>query len=189
MILAGDVAAMGIGVAAQRFLAHRKDEPIARAWGRTFSWRLAVGGMAGAIIVTGDMLFEGIGGDQRSWTRNAPIALPLGAGLAAWQYHRLRTKMVEEGVTHDAEGEALDDSQGIAVGKAVGIGAGVSAALYVAATGEKLFAGGVGSALTSMNPRVELIGRPVGHADGPRAARVRRVQGPAARVPLRGDHR
>ena len=94
VILAGDVAAMGIGVAAQRFLAHRKDEPIARAWGRTFSWRLAVGGMAGAIIVTADMLFEGVGGDQRSWTRNAPIALPLGAGLAAWQYHRLRTKMV-----------------------------------------------------------------------------------------------
>ena len=97
VILAGDVAAMGIGVAAQRVLAQRKDEPIARAWGRTFSWRLAVGGMAGAIIVTADMLLEGIGGDQRSWTRNAPIALPLGAGLAAWQYHRLRTRMVEDG--------------------------------------------------------------------------------------------
>ena len=33
VILAGDVAAMGIGVAAQKLLAHRKDEPIARAWG------------------------------------------------------------------------------------------------------------------------------------------------------------
>ena len=41
---------------------------------------------------------------------------------------------------------------------------GVSVALYVAARGERLFAGGVGSALTSMNPRAELIGRPVGHA-------------------------
>ncbi len=59
VILAGDVAAMGIGVAAQRVLAQRKDEPIARAWGRTFSWRLAVGGMAGAIIVTADMLVRG----------------------------------------------------------------------------------------------------------------------------------
>ena len=182
VILAGDVAAMGIGVAAQKLLAQRKDEPIARAWGRTFSWRLAVGGMAGAIIVTGDMLFEGVGGDQRSWTRNAPIALPLGAGLAAWQYHRLRTRMVEEGVTHDAEGEALDDSQGIAVGKAVGIGAGVSAALYVAARGEKLFAGGVGSALTSMNPRPGADRAPGRACGGVRAARLRRVQGPAARV-------
>ena len=53
--------------------------------------------MAGAIIVTGDMLLEGIGGDQRSWTRNVPVALPLGAGLAAWQYHRLRTNMTRRG--------------------------------------------------------------------------------------------
>lgn len=163
VVLAGDIAAMGLGVAAQKVLAHRKDEPIARAWGRTFSWRLAVGGMAGAIIVTGDLLLEAVGGDQRPWTRNVPIALPLGAGLAAWQYHRLRSRMVVEGVTHDAEGEALDDSQGAAVGKAVGIGAGVSAALYVAARGEKLFAGAVGSALTGANPNLQVIGRPVGH--------------------------
>ena len=189
VILAGDVAAMGIGVAAQRLLAHRKDEPIARAWGRTFSWRLAVGGMAGAIIVTGDMLFEGVGGDQRSWTRNAPIALPLGAGLAAWQYHRLRTRMVAEGVTHDAEGEALDDSQGVAVGKAVGIGAGVSVALFVAAKGEKMFAGGVGSVADLDEPAPGADRSPRRARDGRRAAGVRRVQGPAARVRLGGDHR
>jgi uncharacterized membrane protein len=163
VILAGDVAAIGLGVAAQRLLAHRKDEPIARAWGRTFSWRVAVGGMAGAIIVTADSLAEGVGGDQRPWTRSAPIALPLGAGLAAWQYHRLRTRMVQQGVTHDAEGQALADAQGIAVGKALAVGTGVSAALYLAARGERLFAGGVGSALTAVNPRLELIGRPVGH--------------------------
>lgn len=163
VILAGDVAAMGLGVAAQRLLAHRKDEPIARAWGRTFSWRLAVGGMAGALIVTGDMLLEG-GAAQRPWLRSAPVALPLGAALAAWQYHGLRTRMRAEGVTHDAAGVALDDSQSIAVGKAVAVGAGVSVALYVAATGEKLFAHGVGSLVTAANPRAELIGRPVGHA-------------------------
>ena len=164
VILAGDVAAMGLGVAAQRLLAHRKDEPIARAWGRTFSWRLAVGGMAGAIIVTADMLLERGGGGERPWLRNAPVALPLGAGLAAWQYHSLRKRMRAEGVTHDAEGEALEDSQSIAVGKAVAVGAGMSVALYVAATGEKLFAHGVGSLVTAANPRAELIGSPVGHA-------------------------
>ncbi len=163
VILAGDVAAMGIGVAAQRLLTRRKDEPIARAWGRTFSWRIAMGGMTGAAIVAGDMLFEAVGGD-RPWTRNTPTALPLGTVLAAWQYHRLRSKMLAEGVTHDAEGDALDDSQGVAVGKAVGVGAGISVALYLAARAEKLVAGGVGSALTSMDPRMELIARPVGHA-------------------------
>lgn len=164
VILAADAAAMGIGVAAQRLLARRKDEPIARAWGRTVSWRMAVGGMAGAAIVAGDMLFEAFGGEWRPGTRNTPIALPLGASLAAWQYYRLRSKMLAQGVTHDAEGAVLADSQGVAVGKAVGVGAGISVALYVAAKGENLFAAGVASALTSMDPRMELIARPVGHA-------------------------
>ena len=65
VVLVGDVAAIGLGVLAQRALAHRKDEPIARAWGRTFSWRIAVGGLAGR--GHGDqrgMLVEGIGGER-----------------------------------------------------------------------------------------------------------------------------
>ena len=164
VLLAGDVAAMGIGVGAQRLLAHRKDEPIARAWARTFSWRLAVGGLAGAIVVTGDIAAERLaGGNDRWWARSAPVALPVGAGLAAWQYHRMRKQMMAQGVTHDASGDEMTDAQTIAVGKAVGIGTGVSVALYVAARGEKLFAGGVGSVITSLNPRMELIGRPIGH--------------------------
>ena len=164
VILAADVAAIGIGVAVQRALYHRKDEPIARAWGRSASWRLTVGGFAGAIVVTGDTLLETLGGEQRRWTRNVPVALPLGAGLAAWQYHRLRSHMVQGGVTHDAEGVALDDSPAVAVGRSVAIGAAVSVGLLAAATGERLFAGGVASLVTAASPRAELIGRPVGHA-------------------------
>ena len=164
VVLAGDVAAVGLGVVAQRLLAQRKDEPIARAWGRTFGWRIAVGGLAGGVIVAGDQALELLAGDDRPWLRHAPVAMPLGAGLAAWQYHYLRRRMVAEGATHDAEGVALDDSQGVAVGRAVAVGAGVSVGLYVAATGEKLFAHGVGSALTAVNPNLEIVGRPVGHA-------------------------
>jgi uncharacterized membrane protein len=163
VILVGDVAAIGAGVLAQRLLAHRKDEPIARAWGRTFSWRIAVGGMAGAIIVSSDLLLANLAGERRPWLRSAPVALPLGAGLAAWQYHRLRRGMLEAGVTHDAEGAALGDTATVAVGRSVAIGAGVSAGLMVAATGERLFARGVASLVTAANPRAELLGRPVGH--------------------------
>jgi uncharacterized membrane protein len=163
VVLVGDVAAMGVGVLAQRVLAHRKDEPIARAWGRTFSWRLAVGGLAGAIIVGSEALLEALDRDERGWSRDVPVALPLGAGLAAWQYHGLRRRMVAEGVTHDAEGVSLDESQAVAVGRSVAIGAGVSVGLLLAATGERLFAGGVASLVTAMNPRAELIGRPIGH--------------------------
>ena len=165
VLLAGDVAAMGIGVGVQRVFAQRKDEPIARAWARAFSWRLAAGGLAGAIVVTGDIVAERLArGNDHWWARSAPVALPVGAGLAAWQYHRMHKQMLANGVTHDASGDELSDAQGIAVGRAVGIGAGVSAALYVAARAEKAFAGGVGSVVTSLNPRMELIGRPIGHA-------------------------
>jgi hypothetical protein len=71
--------------------------------------------------------------------------------------------MREAGVTHDAEGEALADSQAVAVGRSVAIGAGVTAGLMVAATGERLFARGVGSLVTAASPRAELLGRPIGH--------------------------
>ena len=161
--LVADVAAMAVGAAAQGLLKQRKDEPIARAWGRAAAWRLAVGGLAGGIIVTSDMALEALGGEDRTWVRNLPIALPVGGALAAFQYNRLRTHMRAEGITHDAEGVSLADSQSVAVGKSVGIGAVVSVGLFGAAYGEKLFAHGVGSLVTAISPRAELIGRPIGH--------------------------
>jgi len=163
IILAADVAAMGLGVLAQRVLAHRKDEPIARAWGRTFSWRVAVGGMAGAVIVGSDLLLDELAPGSRRWSRAVPVALPAGAALAAYQYHRLRQGMRAAGATHDAAGAALDDTPAVAVGRSVAIGSAVSAGLLVAATTERAFAGGVASIVAASNPRAELLGRPIGH--------------------------
>ena len=163
VILVADTAAIGLGILAQRLLTQRPDEPIARAWGRTFSWRIAVGGLAGTIIVGTEALLDGLGGQQRSWARAVPVAMPLGGALAAWQYHRLHRGMVDAGVTHDAEGVALESREPVAVGKSVAIGAGVSVGLLLAATGERLFAGGVASLVTAASPRAELIGRPIGH--------------------------
>lgn len=163
VLLAGNVAAMGLGVAAQRVLAHRKDEPIARAWGRTFSWRIAIGGLAGTMIVGSEMLLEGTGETKRTWGQSVPVALPLGGLLAAVQYHRLRRSMVAHGVTHDAEGVALEESQRVAVGRSVAIGTGVTAGLLAMAAGERMFATGVGALVTRANERAELIGRPIGH--------------------------
>lgn len=163
VILAGDVAAVGLAVLAQRLLAHRKDEPILRAWARTAGWRLGVGGVAGAIIVGSQILLERAGDERRAWVRNVPVAVPLGATLAAWQYHRLRAGMVRAGVTHDAGGTSLAETQAVAVGRSVAIGAGVSAGLLVAASAERRVAGGVASMVTAVSPRAELISHPIGH--------------------------
>ena len=164
VLLAGDVAAIGVGIAGQRFLARRKDEPLVRAWARTTSWRLLIAGVAGSIIVTSDMAVARVGGADRSWSRVAPVAIPLGAAFAAWDFHRLRSKVLSEGLTLGPAGESLEDSRGVAAGRAVAIGTAVSVGLYLAATGEKVFARGIGVAVTTADPRLELIGRPIGHA-------------------------
>lgn len=56
--------------------------------------------------------------------------------------HRLRRRMAGQGVTDDADGVSLDESQAVAVGRSVLIGAGVSAGLLVAANAGRLFAHG-----------------------------------------------
>ncbi len=89
VVLVGNVAAMGAGVLAQRVLAQRKDEPIVRAWGRTSSWRIAVGGLSGSILVGLDAAFDRLSGEGgRDWWRQVPMALPIGGALAAYEYQR-----------------------------------------------------------------------------------------------------
>lgn len=163
VVLVADIAAMGIGVGLQRALAQRPGEPIPRAWARTLAWRITVGGLAGTMLVTADAALDALAGDRRTWMRDIPVALPLGGALAAVQYHRLRSRMVADGATHDAEGSALDDSEAVAVGRAVSTGTVVAVSLYLAARGEKTFAHTVGALVTSANPRADLIARPTGH--------------------------
>ncbi len=163
VLLGANAAAIGAGLVGQRVLAHRKDEPIIRAWGRTLSWRIAVGGLAGGIIVGADALLDGIADEGQPWARAVPVALPLGSALATWQYFRLRRDMRAQGVSHDAEGRSLAESQQIAVGRALVTGGLVTAGLFGAAKIEREFAGAVGTLVTKVNPRAELLGRPIGH--------------------------
>ncbi len=162
VVLAGDLTAIGLGLLAQRALSPRKDEPIARAWARTFSWRIAVGGLAGTIIECSEYLLQAVG-RGRPWTRAVPVALPLGAALAAVQYHHLRRGMIEAGVTHDAEGVPLEGSRGVSVGRSILTGTAVTGGILVAATGERAFAAAVGSLVIRINPGAGVIARPIGH--------------------------
>ncbi len=167
VVLAGNVAAMGAGVLAQRVLAQRKDEPIARAWGRAASWRLAVGGLAGTVLLGLDAGFDRLfGGSGRDWWRDVPIALPLGGALAAFEYRALRQGMQRAGVTADATGAELSDAPSVATGRALMVGTGVSAGLLVLAEAERLFADGVAVVVRAVSPRTELLAKPIGHLAG-----------------------
>jgi uncharacterized membrane protein len=163
VLMAANAAAIGVGLLGQRALAHKKDEPISRAWGRTFAWRIAVGGVAGGIIVGADIALDQVADRGHPWARAVPVALPLGSALAAWQYYRLHRGMRAEGVSHDAQGNSLSEPQQIAAGRALVTGAVVTAGLFGAAKVEREFAGGVATLVTKANPRAELLGRPIGH--------------------------
>ncbi|MCB9413043.1 MAG: alpha/beta-hydrolase family protein [Actinobacteria bacterium] len=163
VLLGANAAAMGAGVVGQRLLAQKKDEPILRAWGRSLSWRIGVGGLAGAIIVGADEVLDEIADQGHPWARAVPVALPLGGALAVWQYHRLHRDMLDKGVSHDAVGNSLNESQQVAAGRALLTGGLVTAGLFGAAKVEREFAGGVAALVTRVNPRAELLGRPIGH--------------------------
>lgn len=163
LVLVGDTAAFGLGILAQRALAQRHGEPIARAWARTFAWRMATAGAVGAIIVGSESVLDTLAGPRRAWVRNLPVGVALGAGLAARQYHAQRSAMVSQGVTHDAAGEPLTGARGADAARSIAVGSAVTAGLMLAASGERQFARGVANMVTAANPRAQLIAGPIGH--------------------------
>jgi len=164
LILVGDAAAMGLGIAAQRLFAQQANEPIAKAWSRTTGWRLAVSGLAGAIVVGTEAVLDGIDPSNDShWARKVPVALPIGIGLATLQYHLAQRELLAEGVATDAQGVVIETDAGIAAGKAIATGSAVSAGLFVIATGERMLANGVGYVVRQAAPPLSPIAKPTGH--------------------------
>ena len=167
VVLAGNLTAVGVGILLQRVLEQRKDEPIARAWGRTLSWRLAVSGTAGSVVAVNDALIDVVSRNGRnSFAHSLPLTAPLGAGLAAISYHRLRSRMRAAGVTHDAEGVSLDETDATTVLRSVAMGAGVAVGLVVVAEGERLFADGVAAGVRKAAPSAHILAKPIGHLAG-----------------------
>lgn len=138
-----------------------------RAVGRTLSWRLTVSGAAGTMIVAADAVLDAISANgKRQWADQVPVALPLGAALAAVSYHQQRRTMAAEGALHDAKGVALDESAGISVGRAITLGTGVATGLFLIAEAERLFADGIAATVRHAAPKADLLGKPIGHLVG-----------------------
>lgn len=164
VLLAGNAAAVATGLGLQQLLAQRSDEPIARAIGRTLSWRLTLSGAAGATIVSIDSILDSLSNDgRRSWLRDIPVAVPLGAVIAATSYHRNRSKAYAAGARHDATGGEMAEPSVISTGRSVALGGAVAAGLFVTAEVERLFADGVAAVVRAVAPNGELLAKPVGH--------------------------
>jgi uncharacterized membrane protein len=164
VLLAANAAAVAAGLGLQRLLAQRKDEPMPRAIGRTLSWRLTLSGAAGATIVSIDSALAALSdGGRRAWLMQVPVALPLGAAIAAASFHRNRSNAYAAGAREDAGGLTLDEPSAVSAGRSVALGGAVAAGLFVTAEVERLFADGVAAVVRGAVPDAALLAKPVGH--------------------------
>jgi uncharacterized membrane protein len=149
-----DLAAIGVGLAAQRALRPRPHERLARGGARTAAWWVTTTGLSGA-IVGGLQELVGRRGDVQD--RSIPVAPFAGAVLAAANDYRRR-----RWEAHHPWSE-VDEHAPVSAAKSFAMSVGVTAGLMGLAAGERQFAAGVGGLLERALPGRERLYRPVGH--------------------------
>ena len=149
-----DLAAIGVGLAAQRALRPRPHERLARGGARTAAWWVTTTGLSGA-IVGGLQELVGRRGDVQD--RSIPVAPFAGAVLAAANDYRRR-----RWEAHHPWSE-VDEHAPVSAAKSFAMSVGVTAGLMGLAAGERQFAAGVGGLLERTLPGRERLYRPVGH--------------------------
>jgi uncharacterized membrane protein len=153
-----DLAAIPAGLAAQRALHRRPDEPVLRGLLRQSAWRTTVtgvGGVAFALVQSGSGRLEELVG-ARGWITRFPIAAPVGLALGLAIEARNRRDTPDE--PHPGDTPAPKPV------RAAAAGVGVAAALSAAAYGEHRLADATGSVLASWLPGPIQLWRPAGHA-------------------------
>jgi uncharacterized membrane protein len=153
--VAVDVVAMGLGMAMQTYFRQEPGERLPRGALRTAGWWISATGLAGSLV---GLTQEVVGGRRDVEDRSIPVALPVGVALAAANEFRRRRWDAE-----DREASLEEDSTTSAL-KSLGMGVGVTIALNLAASGERLFAAGVSKVLAKGLGTNERVLRPVGHA-------------------------
>jgi len=153
--IAVDVAAIGLGLAGQVVFRQREGERLPRGGARAASWWVAATGLAGGLVgVTQEVVGRRAGDEDRS----TPVALPVGMVLAGVNEFRRRRWEAA-----DADLFADEDAPTSAA-KSLGMGLGVSAALGLIASGERMLATGVSRGLARVFAGSERVFRPIGHA-------------------------
>lgn len=145
-------SALFVGLAGQRIFKQNKDERVARAMIRTSSYWTSVVGMAGLGVAAIEALV-GKPKDPSAKERPLwPLIIPAGAVLALG-LDRLRPSPKSQ-INHNNE---------IKVGRALGIGLGVSLVLSGLVAGEKLLAKKTNDIVKQYAPTISSLRIPVGH--------------------------
>jgi uncharacterized membrane protein len=169
-----DLAAIGLGIAAQALLPPRQGERLWRGACRTSGWLLARSGLAGLVA---DALQEALGatasgaataagrrrgGRLRGLAARVPAAIPAGAAfsgaLELWRRHR------QGPVAGTPPDEALGEALGVAVWRSLAVGVLVGVAVAALATAERALAGTISRGLAAVLPGSGRAWRPAAHA-------------------------
>ena len=157
--VAAEVVALGAGLALQRAVPQRRDEPLQNAAARAGGFWLSVSSFAG--LASGlteeiiDSLHERTGG--RYHLNKVPVGLLGGMTFAAVREFQRRRKEAAQG---GEQQENMDVSGARSLAMGTGIGVGLTALLL----GNRLLSQSIGRVLGRVMPGDERLWRPLGHA-------------------------
>jgi len=153
--IAGDLAAIALGLAGQTACRPRPGERVPRCAARTICWWVSATGLCGAVA---GVLQELAGRGNATDDDSVPVALAAGMLLAGVNEYRRRRSEVA-----DTEASSSEDAGESAL-KALVMSLGVSGGLVAMAAGERVFATGISRMLACVLSGSERLYRPVGHA-------------------------
>jgi uncharacterized membrane protein len=149
-----DLAAVGLGFAAQTALRPRPGEGVPRGAARTAAWWVSAAGASGAVVGGLQELTR-----RRTDTEDHSIPVAPFAGVVLATVNDFRRRRWEARYP----GTGVDEAAGTSALKSFGMSLGVTAGLMGLAAGERLFASGISRVLESRLPGSERLYRPLGH--------------------------
>ena len=153
--IAGDLAAIALGLAGQTACRPRPGEHVPRGALRTVCWWISATGLCGTVA---GVLQELAGHGNATGEDSVPVALAAGMLLGGvTEYRRRRSEAADTGASSS-------DDAGVSALKSLVMSLGVSGGLSVMATGERVFATRVSRLLARLLSGSERLYRPVGHA-------------------------
>jgi hypothetical protein len=160
LTLAADLAAVPLGLALQKTLPPRPGEAMLRGTVRQVGWRLAVTGVGGSLLIGVEDAIDGLrrGGRAGHRFRSAPVAVPVGLAVG-YLLERRRRQALDEVDRRDPQGPS-------AALRPLGIAAGVTGGLAIAAYGEHGLAGAFGRRMAAVAPGGPQVWKLPFHAAG-----------------------
>ncbi|MFN8126747.1 MAG: alpha/beta-hydrolase family protein [Candidatus Nanopelagicales bacterium] len=164
VILAADLAGIGVGLAAQRILRQKPDESLLRATARTAAHRGTSGAMAGAVAIGIDGAYDTAARNATPGTVNAPIVIAIGATAGAAVHLARSHRLLDTASETDQYGDPVRSASYVQPIRAMVVGGGVSLGLYVSSRIESLVAGGIAAGVRWAVPPLAPAAGAIGHA-------------------------